>query len=66
MGFDHKLYRYGAGVSMPLSDMNGRGEVLEIRACGLNALLDGRRDPAAGAGLRPVAARDRDPASCRA
>jgi ABC-2 type transport system permease protein len=25
MGFDHVLYRYGAGISVPLSDMNGRG-----------------------------------------
>jgi ABC-2 type transport system permease protein len=26
MGFDHVLYRYGAGIGVPLSDMNGRGD----------------------------------------
>ena len=26
MGFDHVLYRYGADISVPLSDMNGRGD----------------------------------------
>ena len=26
MGFDHVLYRYGSGVGMPLSDMNGQGD----------------------------------------
>jgi ABC-2 type transport system permease protein len=26
MGFDHILYRYGSGVGMPLSDINGRGD----------------------------------------
>jgi aminopeptidase N len=26
LGFDHILYRYGAGIGVPLSDMNGRGD----------------------------------------
>ena len=26
LGFDHVLYRYGAGISVPLSDMNGLGD----------------------------------------
>ncbi|WP_374515279.1 M1 family aminopeptidase [Brevundimonas sp.] len=26
MGFDHVLYRYGAGIGVPLSDMNGTGD----------------------------------------
>ncbi|SFS77851.1 M1 family aminopeptidase [Brevundimonas viscosa] len=26
MGFDHVLYRYGAGIGVPLSDMNGVGD----------------------------------------
>jgi len=26
IGFDHILYRYGAGIGVPLSDMNGRGD----------------------------------------
>src|SRR5690606_36303989 len=26
IGFDHVLYRYGAGIGVPLSDMNGRGD----------------------------------------
>ena len=26
LGFDHVLYRYGAGIGVPLSDMNGRGD----------------------------------------
>lgn len=26
IGFDHPLYQYGQGVSVPLSDMNGRGD----------------------------------------
>ncbi|MFC5344579.1 M1 family aminopeptidase [Brevundimonas staleyi] len=26
MGFDHVLYRYGSGIPVPLSDMNGRGD----------------------------------------
>ncbi len=26
MGFDHVLYRYGSGIGVPLSDMNGRGD----------------------------------------
>ncbi|KQY84783.1 M1 family aminopeptidase [Brevundimonas sp. Root1423] len=26
LGFDHILYRYGAGISVPLSDMNGQGD----------------------------------------
>ena len=25
LGFDHLLYRYGAGIAVPLSDMNGQG-----------------------------------------
>jgi aminopeptidase N len=26
LGFDHILYRYGAGIGVPLSDMNGQGD----------------------------------------
>lgn len=26
LGLDHVLYRYGAGIGVPLSDMNGRGD----------------------------------------
>jgi ABC-2 type transport system permease protein len=26
LGLDHVLYRYGAGISVPLSDMNGQGD----------------------------------------
>ncbi|CAN5253889.1 M1 family metallopeptidase [soil metagenome] len=26
LGFDHVLYRYGAGIGVPLSDMNGQGK----------------------------------------
>ena len=26
LGFDHVLYRYGAGIGVPLSDMNGQGD----------------------------------------
>ncbi|WP_298160711.1 M1 family aminopeptidase [Brevundimonas sp.] len=26
LGFDHVLYRYGSGVGVPLSDINGRGD----------------------------------------
>lgn len=36
LGFDHILYRYGAGISVPLSDMNGRGDF-----AGFAAWLDG-------------------------
>lgn len=35
LGFDHVLYRYGAGVGVPLSDMNGRGDF-----AGFAAVLD--------------------------
>lgn len=35
LGFDHVLYRYGAGIGVPLSDMNGRGDF-----AGFNAWLD--------------------------
>lgn len=35
LGFDHILYRYGAGIGVPLSDMNGRGDF-----AGFNAWLE--------------------------
>ena len=35
MGFDHVLYRYGAGIGVPLSDMNGTGDF-----AGFNAWAD--------------------------
>ncbi|MGV8929426.1 MAG: M1 family aminopeptidase [Brevundimonas sp.] len=35
LGFDHILYRYGAGIGVPLSDMNGRGDF-----AGFTAWLD--------------------------
>jgi aminopeptidase N len=35
LGFDHVLYRYGAGIGVPLSDMNGRGDF-----AGFAAVLD--------------------------
>ncbi|HWW11693.1 MAG TPA: M1 family aminopeptidase, partial [Brevundimonas sp.] len=35
LGFDHILYRYNAGIGVPLSDMNGRGDY-----AGFNAWLD--------------------------
>ena len=35
IGFDHILYRYGAGIGVPLSDMNGRGDF-----AGFSAWLD--------------------------
>jgi hypothetical protein len=60
MGFDHVLYRYGSGVGMPQSDMNGRATPGNS-PCGPTAYWAAGRDPPAGAGLRPVAARDRDP-----
>ena len=35
LGFDHVLYAYGRGISVPLSDMNGRGDF-----AGFNGWLD--------------------------
>lgn len=35
LGFDHPLYQYGTGLSVPLSDMNGRGDF-----AGFNAWFD--------------------------
>lgn len=32
MGFDHVLYRYGAGIGVPLSDMNGVGDFARFSA----------------------------------
>lgn len=32
MGFDHVLYRYGAGIGVPLSDMNGTGDFARFNA----------------------------------
>src|SRR5690606_4070953 len=32
MGFDHVLYRYGAGISVLLSDMNGTGDFARFNA----------------------------------
>jgi ABC-2 type transport system permease protein len=32
LGFDHVLYRYGAGISVPLSDMNGTGDFARFSA----------------------------------
>ncbi len=35
IGFDHPIYQYGTGISVPLSDMNGRGDF-----AGFNAWFD--------------------------
>ena len=32
LGFDHNLYQYASGVSVPLSDMNGRGDFARYNA----------------------------------
>ena len=32
LGFDHILYRYGAGIGVPLSDMNGQGDFASFAA----------------------------------
>lgn len=32
IGLDHILYRYGAGIGVPLSDMNGRGDFARFNA----------------------------------
>ena len=65
LGFEHNLYQYGSGPSVPLSDMNGQGQFW-IGAYWFRLYWARLRADPAGAGLWPVAARDGDAGSCRA
>ena len=46
-GFEHNLYHYGAAPQVPLSDMNGAGQLLGRRLV-VPALLGGLRGHPAG------------------
>ena len=61
LGFEHNLYQYGGTTPRAAVRHERSGDLLDRRLL-VPALLGRLRPCPAGAGLRPLAARDRDPA----